>query len=153
MENFENDFKELVKKNLPAHIGEALQEKLKQADKDAKALDAASIELSELRITKNELTSELNKHIALNTRSASLDVREATLREAEVTKEVTELKIRLEESDKRAETITEITRSLVRNTTFRESLFSTKDVVTQDNNGFATLTPTTATSNKTTEAD
>jgi predicted RNase H-like nuclease (RuvC/YqgF family) len=136
IKNFEKQIKEFALKTLPSQIGEQLQELINQGKKDARDTkrlnkeneqlqkDIETIEKALIEKT-NQLKNIEEREKAIDENIIFIDKARLDLEYKERELKVKELEIRLEESEKRAETVTEFTHGLVRNTTFRKVLEKT----------------------------
>lgn len=126
MSTFENEIGTLIEKHLPQVHGEMLRNRLEQAAKDAAELERLRGRvkmLEENSVTREDmiadLQKELRKHEHLATREEAVEKRERALR-------VEILEIKLQESERRAEAITNLVGQLVRNTEFRSQAFGSR---------------------------
>lgn len=117
------DIKKIIEKNLPAQVSEVLQERLKQADADAISLAHYKIGDTKNKAAIGKLEKQLKEQQALDT---DIKVNENLLKDIEKRErnlEISKLKIKLEESEKRADMVQAFTAGLVRNTTFKKTVF------------------------------
>lgn len=114
------EIRDAVNKHLPSTVGEALQLRLKQAERDAR--DVVEIRADVARQEKvvdrhlqtiAELKTQLAQH-------AALDERERAVEEAERKQEIFALKTKLEASEGSRDFARNVALGLVRNTDFRE---------------------------------
>ena len=113
---------EALQKNLPAATVGVLQdefkelERLRSVDKDLKVVKET------LGNVIKELTLLQNKASALEAQERALATREAAVRKAEIEQEMTLLKVRLEEADKRSQIGQDMVRAVFQNRNIVESL-------------------------------
>lgn len=136
------EIEEIIKKNLPAQVGDVLKARLFKADVDEKALEAANKNIAALNSQVTTLQNTIAEHRKNDERNAGLDAREKALMERERIQEVTELKIKLEEANKRADMVQNFTLGLVRNIEFRKSISDSQYQASYyDGNNYVQPTP------------
>lgn len=149
------EIEEIIKKNLPAQVGEVLKKQLDQAEKDAATVIHQKERIEQQQTEINALSVKLQKHYDLDQREAEIKTRELNVSDKERAIEVFALQIRLEEANKRAELISGFTAALVRNTEFRKTIFDSETQSPfQDVNGtwhYPSPTSKSHTENKTAE--
>ncbi len=121
------EIKLIIEKNLPAQVGAVLKETLAKAESDAIAVEEGKKTLANLREFNRSLEKRLSDHGKLDDRETSVAARERAVKENEVNQEVAVLKIKLEESEKRADAVTGFTTGLVRNTIFRKTVLDSEN--------------------------
>lgn len=121
------EINEIIKENLPAQVGEILQQQLAKGEKDAKELVATVSAFESERRTNNELRARIEEYTKLDTRNAALELREKEVAEKERVIELTTLKIELAEANKRADIAVNFTNGLVRNSEFRKHIFDSEN--------------------------
>lgn len=153
--NIKTEMQEIIKKNLPAEVGEVLKERLAQADKNAIELESKKAQIETLIGNQNALNKRIDEYVKLNERNARLDERENLIEARERQAKVTELEIMLAEANKRADIVVDFTKGLVRNTSFRESVYHnrTKDGYYDTNGVWVNNLNDTTTSASTKDAD
>ncbi len=115
-----NEINEIIKKNLPAQVGEVLQQRLKKADDDEKMLETAK-KTNEDAVKKiNELTSEVAKHKAITERESAVTKRELDVKERENSQKVFEAELKLAEAEKRITDIVNLTSLAFKSPVFRK---------------------------------
>lgn len=122
----EKEFQELIKKNLPQHVGEALKERLEQADKDAYALEKVREEVKNLLAQEDVFKETIKEYQKLDERNALLEEREKAITQVEINKEVEKLKYQLEAEKEKTEFTKSVTMGLVRNTEYRKDIFDSE---------------------------
>ena len=122
----ETEVQKAIEKNLSAEVGKVLKERLDKAEKDAAKVAALTSNIDYLNKQITKLTGDVNKHTILNTRESAISSREEAALQQEQKLEVEILKIKLEESEKRADVISSYTSGLVRNTLFRKEIFDSE---------------------------
>ena len=120
------EIKLIIEKNLPAQVGTVLKEALAKAESDAVALEESKKALVNLKEFNRSIEERLNAHGKLDAREVSVTAREVAVEKKEVRQEVDILTIKLEESEKRADAVTDFTTGLVRNTIFRKSILDSE---------------------------
>lgn len=121
------EIREIIEKSLPAQVGAVLKETLAKAESDAIALGKSEKNLDNYREANRSLERKLNAHAHIDDRETSVGAREKAVEKKEVMQEVDILKIKLEESEKRAATVTDFTQGLVRNTIYRKTILDNEN--------------------------
>jgi len=98
----QEEINEIIKKNLPAQVGDILQARLTKAESDAKDLLIRSEELIKEKQKNSYLIAELSKHEQLDKIKLDLDEREQKVSTKERDIRVFEAELKLAESEKRA---------------------------------------------------
>lgn len=122
----EQDFQEVIKKNLPQQVGETLKIRLEQADKDAnqvKHLTSTVDKLNQEVMKANEL---LEKYKQYDVRNALLDSREKEIETKEKSLELEQLKYQLQSEKDKTVFSQNIALGLVRNTEYRKTIFDSE---------------------------
>lgn len=135
-----NEFEEVIKKNLPAQVGELLQKELKELHE----LRRQKKELEETIVQKNEIIArEYAKNSELQLLVKSKE--ELEEREKQLNLKEFELKLILMEKDLSCEKektalVSNTLNSLVRNTDFRKTIYGSKTdlgISSNSNNGYS----------------
>lgn len=121
------EISEIIEKNLPAQVGAVLKETLAKAESDAAELKECKTTIKLISEQNLKTEGQLRDHNKIDTREASVTVREKAVEKKEVMQEVDVLKIKLEESEKRADIVTDFTKGLVRNTIYRKSILDSEN--------------------------
>jgi len=95
------EIQEAIKKSLPNQVGEALKQKIEQADKDAKLVVSQADEINSKAEHINNLTLKINEYQRLDERNSKLNEREKAVEDAERNKKVFEAELKLAEAEKR----------------------------------------------------
>ena len=123
MKELEKEFQELIKKNLPAQVGETLNEILQQAKKDSEKVK----DLSEIIVSKDSTINGLNKMLAIykehDERNKGLEERETAVTERERLAEIANLTFQLNTEKEKSKFVSDVTMGLVRNTEYRKTIF------------------------------
>lgn len=120
----QKDIAKAIKKDLPNQVGEQLQELLAQGERDAKAVKDQADQINKRIIEEDKLRKKIDELLELKHRSSGLDSRESDLNDQEDNLKVAMLEVKLEEANKRADMVKDFTSGLVRNTEFKETVFS-----------------------------
>lgn len=123
----DKEIREIIEKNLPSQVGKVLKERLEQAEKDDQSIKDQIKRNNKLIIQERELNKTISDYKKFDERNAKLDARGKEISEKERNFRVAELSIKLEEANKRADVVTEFTKGLVRNTTFRKKVFDSEN--------------------------
>ena len=128
--NIEKDLQEVISKNLPQAIGELLQRRLVQADRDAARVSefGAIISANDKRISSltNEVTELMNKL----DEHAAIDQREAAVSAREIAAEIEALKVQLAAAQTNTQFAKDVAMGLVRNSEYRNTVFTTDNTTT-----------------------
>lgn len=131
MTTIDKDIADIIEKNLPAHVGTALQKRLAQAETDAAELARALDNAVELRgkiagLEKDvrSKSDDLNKHSAL-------EKREEAVKELERNASLLKVQVELAAEQRISNVLTDTLKLLVRNTEFRQSSFGTIPVAVE----------------------
>ena len=119
----EQQIKEIIEKNLPKQVGETLQKRLAEADKNEKLLEIANQSLltgkkamEDADAAIDSLKTQLDKH-------KNLDKREKEITDKETAFEIEKLKYQLESEKDKTSFSKEVALGLVRNTQYRRDVF------------------------------
>lgn len=134
------EIEEIIRKNLPQEVGETLKKVLEEGDVAKENLKLLQEDYEHVRDARDKYKSKLKDHVDLDIRENNLNNKESELKEKERNLEITELKIRLDEANKRSIEISGFVSSLVRNTQFRESVFGSTSKSTLDQYGNSIMT-------------
>lgn len=120
------EFQEIIKKNLPAQVGDVLKERLEQADKDVKLIDSLRV-ANESYVKKiQELNLIVDGYKEFDERNLNLEKREKEVSERERQQEIEKLKYQLESEKNKTEFTKEVALKLVRNTEYRNNIFDSE---------------------------
>jgi len=122
------DIEAAIAKNMPQAVGQHLQTLLKEAETNARIVKTQQDDITRLRKDVITRDDQLREHGSLKDREARVINREDIVSERERVIDITLLEIRLEESDRRAETTFKLVDKLVRNNTFKKTILDTEDV-------------------------
>lgn len=124
--SLEKEIKASIEKNLPKQVGDALRERLEQADKIEEALAVSQSQLK----TERELTERLRKEIvalnALKNDSIVLNQLRVSLENETRELKVKTLEIQLEAEQSKSAFGFNVALGLVRNTEFRRNLIDSQ---------------------------
>ena len=145
----------IIEKNLPAQVEEILQKQLAQGEKDAKELESTVKALEAQRKQTDLLEAQVNEYHKLDVRNSALELREKEVAEKERLIELSTMKIQLEEANKRADIVINFTNGLVRNTSFRKTVFDNENQAPYmgANNQWISPTPVHKNLTETSQAD
>jgi len=128
MENLlQRDIEAAIDANMPQAVGQNLQKLLKEGETNAKIVKTQQEDITRLRKEVETRDEQLRKHGSLKDREARVTNREDIVSERERVIDITLLEIRLEESDRRAETTFKLVDKLVRNPVFKKTIFDNED--------------------------
>lgn len=122
----EKEFKEIIKKNLPQHVGEALKERLEQADKDAIDIVAYKSRIEQLVQESAKQQTRILEYKKADERNSLLDSREKELETKERNLKIEQLTYQLETEKDKVEYTKSVALGLVRNTQFRKNILDSE---------------------------
>lgn len=134
----EKEIKELIEKNLPEQVGVILKDRLQQAEQDAKTVKEQKKTIEYLEESVKIKSQKLAEYATLDERNKMLEKREKALDEAARRLDITALEIRLKSEEEKTAFVKDVTLSLVRNTEYRRSVYSTHSEPDKDQYGFDT---------------
>lgn len=128
MKNQEEEIAEIIKKNLPAHVGEVLKERLEQADKDTVKLKQQETALAEKNNKITSLEKTIEEYKQFDTRNAAITDRENKVTEAERNLKIATLEFQLQSEKDKTTFTRDITLGLVRNIEYRKTIFDSQSI-------------------------
>jgi hypothetical protein len=127
-----NEIEQLIKKHLPAQVGDTLKKVLEQGERDAKTIIEQKEEISKLTTRLETANNKLSHYRNFDDRNAKLEVRERDCDKRERDLKIATLEYKLEvEKDKTAFT-KNVALGLVRNTNYRTRILSDSQIPTRD---------------------
>ena len=124
--DMEQEMQEVIKKNLPQHVGEVLKQRLEKAECDAVEVKELSRQLDK----KNDLIKKLEESIfnynKLDDRNAALEAREKAVAEKETKQKIAELEYQIHNEKDKSQFAKDVALGLVRNIEFRRNVFDTE---------------------------
>lgn len=143
MKTLENDIAEIIKQNLPEKVGAELKKELDE-------LARLRVRVTELEKSNEQLTDKITELTALKLKASELDNREKALndrelvlKDAEKDNKITLLEERLKVNDDKAQFCKDVALGLVRNTSYRSTVFDQRDIPFIDNQGHSHYANTT----------
>jgi len=124
----EQEIKDIIKKNLPEHVGEILKERLAQAEADSKKVEELTESVSFYINEIKKLDEVICSYQKSDSKFQDLDSRENKLEKERNSLEIEKLKYQLSAEKDKAETIKSIALGLVRNTEYRKEIFDSENV-------------------------
>jgi hypothetical protein len=122
------EISEIIKKHLPAQVGDVLKERLKQADQDATDLENAEKALLARGVDIDRLQKQVAEYRALDARNAELATREELVADRERHQNVFAAELKALEAEKRASELAGfvgmVFRSPIFRTSYQNDLFS-----------------------------
>jgi hypothetical protein len=122
----ENEFQEIIKKNLPAQVGEALKTRLEIADSAEKQIPALMEQIEKLKTTVKDQDKRIISQNELDEKLHQQKTQAEQLLEDKRNLEVEKLKIQLEAEKDKSEFSKSVALGLVRNQEFRRTVFDSK---------------------------
>lgn len=125
--NMELEIQEIIKKNLPQHLGDILKTRLEQADKDAEKIIKLNSEIDILQkeiLDKNLIIENYKKNDSFY---LQINEREQHLNKLQYDLELTILKEKLNSAESKSEFAKSVALGLVRNIEFRKTVFDSEN--------------------------
>ena len=116
----EQEIKEIITKNLPQHVGDVLKERLNKADKLEKEVDYLNKVLAEAQKDIEHLKEKLQEERNHTYSEQQLKTELFRVEERERKLEMEILKLKLEESEKRADISTKLVETVFRSPVYRK---------------------------------
>jgi len=127
------EIQEAIKKSLPNQVGEALKQRLEQADKDAKELKAQKDLNLHLQDLNENQYSQINGYKKLDERNSKLEAREKVCEEQELNLKLTIAELKLAEAEKRNVDMVNLTALVFKSPVYKEFISETQHGMTQWN--------------------
>lgn len=122
----EQEFQEVIKKNLPQQVGDVLKARLSQADKDSVEVERLNNLLLQYTVDKSKLEERIENYKQFDKRNEALDGREKEIEAKEKAFEIEALKYQLSAEKDKTEFSKNIALGLVRNTEYRKTIFDSE---------------------------
>lgn len=119
----EKEIKEIIEKNLPAHVGDVLQKRLTQADVDATTVKQQAAIIAINVKTIEELNARVKQEEELVSMRNNIAEREKTVAEKERVQEIANLQCQLAAEKDKSDFVKTLALGLVRNTEYRKTVF------------------------------
>lgn len=124
----EQEIKDIISKNLPAHVGDVLKKRLEEADADKNEKEKLKASLLE-KIKEVDRLGELIKVYQKNDdRNAALSIREAAVETAERNFKIATLEAQLAAEKDKTEFAKAVGLGLVRNIDYRKTVFGSQNL-------------------------
>lgn len=123
----EQEFQEVIKKNLPQQVGEVLKGRLEQADKDASEVKRLNVLLNKCADDKANLEERIEKYQQFDTRNSLLEAAEKQLETERNKFELEKLSYQLAAEKDKTEFTKSVALGLVRNTEYRKTIFDSEN--------------------------
>lgn len=124
----EQEIQEIIKKNLPAQVGEILQKRLEQAESDYRSLQNLKEKMLSLDEQIIRLNEEISKYKAFDSRNSLLEIREKLVSEQERNLKIETLEFQLQAEKEKTQFSKDVALGLVRNTEYKRSFMDNKTV-------------------------
>jgi hypothetical protein len=148
----ELEIKDIIAKNLPAHVGDVLKQRLEQADKDAANLKEALEKVSNLSKELAEAKIQLNKHDTISNRIGELEAYEKAIDLKERNIELDILKRQLAIEKEKTDFTQSIALGLVRNIEYRNTVYHNSSAPFVDGHGYKSTENTSSSKDETKRA-
>lgn len=150
----QDEFKAIIEKNLPAQVGDVLKTRLEQAEKDSDTVKNQNEKIKDLNEIIDKLENIIIGYREFDKRNAELETREIKIKEEERNLKIKTLEYQLACEQEKTSFTKEVAMGLVRNTTYRESIFDNENsqgYYDHKNNWIPTNITKSSTKNKTTD--
>lgn len=123
----EKEIEEIIKKNLPAQVGETLRKTLEQGEKYKVELDATvhSFECERKKVVA--LESRIDEYKKSDERNSKLEARETAVSEKERNQKVFEAELKLAEAEKRTTDATNFVGMVFKSPIYRKTTFENEN--------------------------
>jgi len=119
----DDEILEIIKKQLPAQVGQVLRERLRRADELEVALKSTEKVLVETRATRDEFQAKDTLYHKLNAREEDLNKLDAQLDDRSRNMVIEVLQTKLDCAEDKAKAFHDFTTGLMRNIEYRSSAF------------------------------
>jgi hypothetical protein len=122
----EKEFQEIIQKNLPAQVGEALKKRLEVADQADNEIPRSKSEIRNLQISNAALQEKIDEKDKIE---SMISIQQSQLEKIEKEQhdlDLEKLRIQLEVEKDKSSFVKDIAMGLVRNQEFRRRLFDSK---------------------------
>jgi hypothetical protein len=119
----ENEMLEIIKKNMPEHVGSELKKLIEKGERDAQMVKALKDDLTSTCEELKDCRKELESHVDLNKRFNYLESKEKELLDREIRLEIQKLTHELQCEKEKVEFSKGVALGLVRNLDYRSSAF------------------------------
>jgi hypothetical protein len=122
-----SEFEEIIKKNLPAQVGEVLKKRLEQAEADANQVKNLEAQLVSRNNHVTGLEAKINEYKKLDERNAGLEAREKKVEIDERDLKVKTLEVQLGAAQNNSQFAKDVALGLVKNVEYKRSVFGTEN--------------------------
>ncbi len=122
----EKEIEEIIKKHLPAHVGEILQKRLQEADRDKDLISSYTNSIDQYIRQEQHLKKQIVEYQLFDERNLKMAERERILREGEINLKVHTLEVQLAAEKEKSAFAMNTSLGLVRNTEFKRVLMDSK---------------------------
>lgn len=123
----ENEMLEIIKKNMPEHVGSELKKLIEKGERDAKMVKALESGLTSTCEELRDCRKELESHTDLDMRLRNLELKEKELLDREIRLEIQKLTHELQCEKEKVEFSKSVALGLVRNLDYRSSVFGSEN--------------------------
>lgn len=118
----EKEIEEIIKKNLPAQVGEVLKTRLEQAERDTNTVKRQLEQIISKTATIVELEKTIADYKQFDERNSKLEVREKAVAEKERNYKVFEAELKLNEAEKRTNDAVNFVGMVFKSPVFRKTV-------------------------------
>lgn len=123
----EKEIEEIIKKNLPAQVGEVLKTRLEQAERDANTVKSQSEQIVSKTATILGLEKTISDYKQFDNRNSALEAREKAVAEKERNQKVFEAELKLAEAEKRTADATNFVGMVFKSPIYRKTTFENEN--------------------------
>jgi phosphoribosyl-dephospho-CoA transferase len=147
------EIEEIIKKNLPAQVGEILKSRLEQADRDSSTVKNQAEQIISKTATISGLEKTISDYRQFDSRNSALEAREKAVDQAERDLKVKTLEFQLASEKEKTEFTKSVALGLVRNTEYRRTLMDNVTTPMKDQYGNMTYPNSSQHSDETKKAE
>jgi len=123
----EKEMQEIIKKNLPAQVGDALKTRLEQAEKDADTVKRQAEQILSKEAIIRCLEKIVSDYREFDARNVALEGREKAVADSERNLKIATLEFQLAAEKEKTTFSKEVALGLVRNTEYRKNVFDNEN--------------------------
>ena len=116
------EIKDIIEKNLPAQVGEVLQEHLAKCDQESAENKRMHVELEKTNEARSRLLEQLQNYQLLDERNRTLEQREKDVSEKERDRKVFEAELKRDESEKRSNDLYSIVQLVFKSPVYKKTI-------------------------------
>ncbi len=130
------EMQEIIKKHLPAQLGETLKKRLEQADEDADTVKNQKEQILSKDSTIRGLEKTITEYKKFDEINKGLEAREKVIADKESKLKIEELTYQLSSEKEKTKFASDVALGLVRNIEYRNSTFKNKTIPFKNQHGY-----------------